>query len=290
VLGNPVSLTDLTGMAPDGGGVDDDETEEDRQKWGWFSWMRNKSCDQTDCEIPSVRITDRKAPSKFWTNTRAFLKGAALKGAKIVFPLYGAWEGIKDAYGSVTNWVGSVSRLVEGQGSWRDVAVSVGLGEAPAVVDLATGLYNGEEAAYEELGGVVWDVAAGATVGVEIKATNLTPQGGFVSLVDSKAAGHILAGDATGGGYGWTSSLKSFSNGLLGKKSMFPLLWSEQKILHAASDVVSNNPWVQQTGRAGSLVTRNGQPVKFVVEGYYDGIKIKVVATPDRIITAYPIK
>jgi len=47
-----------------------------------------------------------------------------------------------------------------------------------------------------------------------------------------------LAGDATGGGHTWFGSLQSFWNGLSGSKSMFPAMWSNEKIMHAISYVV----------------------------------------------------
>lgn len=71
---------------------------------------------------------------------------------------------------------------------------------------------------------------------------------------------------------------------------MFPASWSNEKIMQAVSEVVVNNTWVQQTCRAGALVTRSGYPVRFVVEGFYQGVKIKVVTTHTEIITAYPIR
>jgi len=60
--------------------------------------------------------------------------------------------------------------------------------------------------------------------------------------------------------------------------------------MHAISDVTVNNPWIQQTGRAGSLLTKSGQPVRYAVEGSYEGIRIKVITTADDIITAFPVK
>ncbi len=60
--------------------------------------------------------------------------------------------------------------------------------------------------------------------------------------------------------------------------------------MNAVSEVVTSNPWVQQTGRAGAKLTRGGQPVRFVTEGYYDGLKIKVISTRSEIISAFPIR
>ena len=41
--------------------------------------------------------------------------------------------------------------------------------------------------------------------------------------------------------------------------------------MHAVSDVTVNNQWIQQTGKAGAMFTKSGQPVRFVVEGTYQG-------------------
>jgi hypothetical protein len=112
----------------------------------------------------------------------------------------------------------------------------------------------------------------------------------YINLASNQRTIHILAGDVTGGGHSWFGSLGSFTNGLKGVKSMFPVNWSKNKIMHAISDVAVNNPWVQQTGKAGALFTKSGQPVRYAVEGTYQGVKIKVITTADDIITAYPIK
>jgi hypothetical protein len=115
-------------------------------------------------------------------------------------------------------------------------------------------------------------------------------KGGYINLASSGRTAHIIAGDATGGGHAWFGSLKSFANGLTGSKSMFPATWSNSKIMHAVSDVAVNNQWIQQTGKAGAMFTKSGQPVRFVVEGTYQGRKIRVITTHTDIITAFPIK
>jgi RHS repeat-associated protein len=115
-------------------------------------------------------------------------------------------------------------------------------------------------------------------------------KGGYINLASSGRTAHIIAGDATGGGHAWFGSLKSFANGLTGSKSMFPATWSNSKIMHAVSDVAVNNQWIQQTGKAGAMFTKSGQPVRFVVEGTYQGTKMRVITTHTDIITAFPIK
>ena len=112
----------------------------------------------------------------------------------------------------------------------------------------------------------------------------------MVNLASSSRTAHIIAGDVTGGGHAWFGSVKSFLNGLKGNKSMFPATWSNKEIMNGISEVVTSNPWVQQTGRSGAMLTRSGQPVRFVTEGYYNGVKIRVINTHNEIITAFPIK
>jgi hypothetical protein len=117
----------------------------------------------------------------------------------------------------------------------------------------------------------------------------MAPKIPYINLASEERTVHILAGDATGGGHAWFGSLKSFANGLLGK-SMFPMSWSNEEIMHAVSEVAVNNPWIQQTGKAGAALTKSGQPVRFVVEGMYGATKIRVITTRTDIITAFPIK
>lgn len=111
-----------------------------------------------------------------------------------------------------------------------------------------------------------------------------------INLASSSRTAHIISGDATGGGHAWFGSLKSFGNGLSRQKSMFPASWSNSKIMHAVSDVAVNNPWVQQTGKVGAMFTKSGQSVRYMIEGSYGGIRMRVITTSTDIITAFPIK
>jgi hypothetical protein len=111
----------------------------------------------------------------------------------------------------------------------------------------------------------------------------------YINLASEQRTTHIIAGDATGGGHSWFGSIKSFKNGISGKKSMFPMNWSSEKIMHASSDVLANYPSIQQSGPAGSLYTKSGQLSKFVSNGEYQGLKIRVVYNNADIITAFPV-
>jgi hypothetical protein len=75
--------------------------------------------------------------------------------------------------------------------------------------------------------------------------------------------------------------------------TLFPSDWSAAEILHAVSDVATDaaNQWVQQSGRLGAEFTRGGDPVRYVVEGIYDALKIRVIVEPggEGIITGFPV-
>jgi hypothetical protein len=64
------------------------------------------------------------------------------------------------------------------------------------------------------------------------------------------------------------------------------------QIMHHVSDIATDPtlPWVQQTGRSGSLFTNAGAPARFFVTGVRDGTSIKVIIEPagQGIITAFP--
>ena len=100
----------------------------------------------------------------------------------------------------------------------------------------------------------------------------------------SKRVRHILYGDATGGGHLWPGAPG---------KTPFPESWSAQKIIDEVEDIATDPAldWIQQTGRAGADRTRAGDPVRFVVEGVREGVRIKVVIEPlgEGIITAHPV-
>jgi hypothetical protein len=132
-------------------------------------------------------------------------------------------------------------------------------------------------------------IQGGSWVIRTIKASNILKNAKYINLASSARVRHIIEGDASGGGHAWFGSLKSFWNGLTGKKSMFPITWSNDKIMHAISDVATNNRWVQQTGTLGATHTKSGQLVRYKIEGVYNGVKMRVITTADEIITAFPI-
>jgi hypothetical protein len=63
--------------------------------------------------------------------------------------------------------------------------------------------------------------------------------------------------------------------------------------MHCVSDIATDPglQWVQQTGKAGSLFTKAGDPARFIVIGEREAVRIKVVLEPagEGIITAHPL-
>jgi filamentous hemagglutinin len=76
-------------------------------------------------------------------------------------------------------------------------------------------------------------------------------------------------------------------------KSVFPMDWSDAKIMEAVSDVATNPNSIKkiQTGNGGYF-TKAGNPATWQVIGEYEGIKIKVIIEPAGrgIMTGYPIQ
>lgn len=96
---------------------------------------------------------------------------------------------------------------------------------------------------------------------------------------------HILDGDATGGGH-------RAGTGRPGQ-SEFPSTWSDKDVIHNTLDIATdpNSGWTQQTGRAGADYTRNGDPVRWSVEGNRAGVDMRVIVEPagEGVITSIPI-
>jgi Bacterial EndoU nuclease len=135
--------------------------------------------------------------------------------------------------------------------------------------------------------GVVGAVFSGGAASLSL--TSVQANSEYVNLASAARTKHILAGDATGGGHSWFSSWTSLKNGMLGRKSMFPMSWSEGKTMNAVSEVATN-PFktINQTGVQGSYFTRAGNPAILQRFGTYEGVTIKVVTNGSDIITSHP--
>jgi hypothetical protein len=63
--------------------------------------------------------------------------------------------------------------------------------------------------------------------------------------------------------------------------------------MHAVSDIATDPSlnWVQQTGKAGAVFTKAGDPVRFAVAGSRNGQRIRVIIEPggEGIITPHPV-
>ncbi|MDG4785390.1 EndoU domain-containing protein [Micromonospora sp. WMMD1102] len=110
------------------------------------------------------------------------------------------------------------------------------------------------------------------------------PPGGYTNLLSPSNAKHILKGDSpTSGGHAWPGNLG---------KSTFPWHWSDRKILHAVSDIVSDPATARtnQTGTQGALYTNAGNPAKWRTEAVRFGKKIRVIYQPasGNVPTAFP--
>ena len=106
----------------------------------------------------------------------------------------------------------------------------------------------------------------------------------YVNLASEARTNHILYGDGpSSGGHMWPGQPG---------KTPFPQDWDAGRIMHEVSDVATdpNSTWTQQTGPAGSLYTRAGDPARFAATGDRGGVPIKVIVEPagEGIITAYP--
>ncbi len=71
----------------------------------------------------------------------------------------------------------------------------------------------------------------------------------------------------------------------------YPQSWTESQILHNVGDVVTSptTQWYAQTG-TGGMVTKAGDPARWVSWETRDGVSIRVVIEPatGRTVTAFP--
>ena len=125
--------------------------------------------------------------------------------------------------------------------------------------------------------GVLWRRAFGqADEVVEGAGGRLVPRGtagadDFVDLTSPARRRHILEGDVTGGGH-------RPGTGIPGK-SEFPAGWSDDRIIHAISDVATDPGATRAAGRGG----------RTIVTGTRDGVEIRVVLEADgTIVTGFP--
>lgn len=92
----------------------------------------------------------------------------------------------------------------------------------------------------------------------------------------------------TGGGHKWPGQPG---------KTVFPGDWGTEKILNSVADVATRengrgSTWTQQTGKAGKLFTKKGDPSRWKIEGAVDGVNIRVIFEPatGRVVTGFPFQ
>lgn len=123
-----------------------------------------------------------------------------------------------------------------------------------------------------------------ASPSVEARGTSTTfltrsiaTESEYVNLASADRTTHILDGHMPPGEPGNT---------------LFPKDWSADQIMHNVSDVATDPSleWVQQTGKLGAQLTKNGDPVRFFVDGIRGGIPMRVIVEPcgEGIITGFP--
>jgi hypothetical protein len=99
----------------------------------------------------------------------------------------------------------------------------------------------------------------------------------YVNLASDSQTTHILDGHMSPGQPGNT---------------LFPKDWSADQIMQNVSDVATDPSleWVQQTGKLGAEFTKNGDPVRFFVDGIRGGVPMRVIVEPggEGIITGFP--
>lgn len=76
-------------------------------------------------------------------------------------------------------------------------------------------------------------------------------------------------------------------------KTLFPGSWSPEQIMHNVSDLATDPAlqWIQQSGKLGAEFTKNGAPVRYLVDGVRDGVPMRVIVQPggEGIITGFPL-
>lgn len=101
---------------------------------------------------------------------------------------------------------------------------------------------------------------------------------GLVNLASESRTTHILNGHLPPGEAGNT---------------LIPSSRSPGQIMHNISDIATdpNLTWVQQTGKLGAEVTKNGASVRLLVDGVRDGVPMRVIVEPggEGLITGFPL-
>ena len=107
-------------------------------------------------------------------------------------------------------------------------------------------------------------------------------------MLDDAREHHVLRGDKWGsGGHYWFGNMRTFLHGVTGKKSMFPITWSRQRILHEISDVATESS-VMRLRNPRAVRNRGAIPEHFGSR-VVDGVDVAAYVLDGRIVTGYPI-
>jgi len=145
-------------------------------------------------------------------------------------------------------------------------------------------------------GGVVFNGLLGGGLGYGLGklfkpiGTRTAPRGGnqYVSLLDDVVENHVLKGDRWGsGGHYWLGNIRTFLHGITGKKSMFPITWSRQRILHEVSDVATSSS-VMRLQNPRAVLNRGAIPEHFGSR-VVDGVNVAASVRDGRIVSGYPL-
>jgi len=106
-----------------------------------------------------------------------------------------------------------------------------------------------------------------ASVALADECCSVAPNGladDFVNLASDARSSHILDGHRAGAGSG---------------KSEFRAGWADDLTLSHVADIATDYSltWIQQTGEPGAAFAKNGDPVRFYVDGIRDGVEIRVI-------------
>ncbi|PPI39546.1 hypothetical protein C5D60_01030 [Rathayibacter toxicus] len=114
-----------------------------------------------------------------------------------------------------------------------------------------------------------------------------TPQ--YVNLASTERTEHILDGELRNDGT-WSGGHRAPAKP---GKTEFPKDWSGEKIMHHISDIATDPTltWIPRYPGVVGNFTKKGLPVRFIIEGEREGVKIRVIIEPPGkgIITGFPI-
>ena len=194
-------------------------------------------------------------------------------------------EGVGEAWGELLETPGEIDDLLEIPGEIGEGVNEAGeeLGEIPGEILGRMGEGVGE--AWEELSEIPGEIIddRGSDDDPDDNDSDRPHNWTESPILSSKRYNHILNSDSTGGGHGKGRNIPG--------KSEFP--WEDEQTIEYVEDVATDPDSTYRRQDGGPLnryYDKNGDPVRFVVEGFRDGHRIRVITEPagEGIITAFP--